>query len=137
MTAIVSLDLVHLMDLLRKRIFLDRQYAQYLAVAPFPSTTYSPAIGFKVLRPSKACIQIWTLRSIAELDEEQDVGEMKCEMVLCIEGGPAHELKWCPLPSHDIVSSRSKRSREVACQSFNLRRYPEPETQSDHASSAF
>lgn len=28
---------------------------------------------------------------------------MKCEMVLCVEGGPAHELKWCPLPSHDDV----------------------------------
>lgn len=33
-----------------------------------------------------------------------DQAEMKCEMVLCLEGGPAHELKWCPLPAHDMVS---------------------------------
>ncbi|KAG6878987.1 hypothetical protein C0992_006045 [Termitomyces sp. T32_za158] len=36
--------------------------------------------------------------------KEPDLGEMKCEMVLCVEGGPAHELKWCPLPSHDDFS---------------------------------
>ncbi|KAI0277541.1 hypothetical protein BGY98DRAFT_979460 [Russula aff. rugulosa BPL654] len=29
---------------------------------------------------------------------------MRCEMVLCIDSGPALELKWCPLPSHDPLS---------------------------------
>lgn len=29
---------------------------------------------------------------------------MKCEMVLCVDAGPAHDLKWCPLPSHDDVN---------------------------------
>lgn len=39
-----------------------------------------------------------------EDEEYDDNGEMKCEMVLCLDGGPAYELKWCPLPSHDLVS---------------------------------
>ena len=33
--------------------------------------------------------------------QSQDAGEMQCEMVLCIESGPAFDLKWCPLPSND------------------------------------
>jgi len=31
---------------------------------------------------------------------------MKCEMVLCLDTGPAHDIKWCPLPSHDLVGFR-------------------------------
>lgn len=35
-----------------------------------------------------------------------DNGEMRCELVLCLEGGPAYEVKWCPLPSNDLVCFR-------------------------------
>ena len=28
-------------------------------------------------------------------------------MVVCLDGGPAYELKWCPLPSHDSVSHKA------------------------------
>lgn len=31
---------------------------------------------------------------------------VNCEMMVCIESGPAHDLKWCPLPSHEPVSLR-------------------------------
>ncbi|KAJ3576235.1 hypothetical protein NP233_g555 [Leucocoprinus birnbaumii] len=86
----------------------DRGFRQYLAVAPFPSSSHSPEIGAKVLRPSYSCIQIWSLSPSSAPDGEtpegsgsQDNGIMKCEMVLCHESGPAHDLKWCPLPSHD------------------------------------
>ncbi|KAL0581909.1 hypothetical protein V5O48_000139 [Marasmius crinis-equi] len=30
----------------------------------------------------------------------EDIGKMRCEMVLCLESGPAHSLKWIPLPTH-------------------------------------
>lgn len=36
----------------------------------------------------------------------QGAGEMRCEMVLAIESGPAFELKWCPLPSNDRIKVR-------------------------------
>lgn len=36
----------------------------------------------------------------------KDAGEMRCEMVLAIESGPAFELKWCPLPSNDCIKVR-------------------------------
>ncbi|KAH0582654.1 hypothetical protein H2248_010575 [Termitomyces sp. 'cryptogamus'] len=90
------------------------QFKQYLAVAPFPSASHSPEIGIKVARPSYACIQIWSLgpshhqTTGGNKYQELDRGEMKCEIVLCLESGPAHELKWCPLPSHDDFSTRRR-----------------------------
>ncbi|PCH37809.1 hypothetical protein WOLCODRAFT_95877 [Wolfiporia cocos MD-104 SS10] len=82
---------------------------QFLAVGPLQSRSYSPSIGVRVQRPSRACIQIWSLgmrHDAMEVDgvpdrSEDDLGEMRCEMVLCIDSGPAYELKWCPLPSND------------------------------------
>ncbi|KAF8177239.1 hypothetical protein BJ912DRAFT_986062 [Pholiota molesta] len=86
-----------------------RSYTQYLAVAPFPSQSHSPDIGRKVSRPSYACIQIWALSSARKSTSPRknslkspDFGRMKCEMVICIDSGPAYDLKWCPLPSHDF-----------------------------------
>ncbi|KJA17904.1 hypothetical protein HYPSUDRAFT_145776 [Hypholoma sublateritium FD-334 SS-4] len=85
-----------------------REYTQYLAVAPFPSQSHSPDIGRKVCRPSYACIQLWTLESTQKSASTRkspgktpDRGHMKCKMVVCLDSGPAYDLKWCPLPSHD------------------------------------
>jgi transcription factor C subunit 6 len=41
--------------------------------------------------------------------KELDGGQMKCEMVLCLDGGPAQEIRWCPLPSHDRVGQAISR----------------------------
>lgn len=97
--------------------YSDRDYTQYIAVAPFPSHSHSPEIGRRVTRPSQACIQIWSLystRPIAEGSSKkkktEDLGAMKCELVLCLDGGPAHDIKWCPLPTHDKVNRASKLS---------------------------
>ena len=101
----------------------DHQHKQYLAVAPFPSRNYSPMIGSRVQRPSHASIQIWSLSPSKPMNDAMnvdgagpsnaaptppdDAGEMHCEMVLCVESGPAFELKWCPLPSNDPVVVRT------------------------------
>jgi transcription factor C subunit 6 len=86
----------------------DCSYKYYLAVAPLPSRTHSPEIGIKVPRPSRSCIQLWSLGRSSGVEESgDDKGEMHCEMVLCIDSGPALELKWCPLPSHDPVCPES------------------------------
>ena len=91
-------------------IYSGLQYKQYLAVAPFPSKSHSPTIGVRAPRPTHACIQIWSLsRSSDAMDVDhsadsghsEDAGQMRCEMVVCIESGPAFELKWCPLPAND------------------------------------
>ncbi|KAH0826976.1 hypothetical protein J3R83DRAFT_4635 [Lanmaoa asiatica] len=85
-----------------------RLFKHYLAVAPFPSRSHAPSIGVNVSRPSPACIQIWALkprtRDENAMDEDRrrsDPAEVRCEMVLCLESGPAQEIKWCPLPAHD------------------------------------
>lgn len=38
-----------------------------------------------------------------EVDHCEDPGDLRCEMVVCIESGPAFELKWCPLPANDLA----------------------------------
>lgn len=81
-----------------------RDYKHYLAIAPLSSRSHSPMIGAKVQRPVPACVQIWGLQSKRGNASQADhslVGEIKCEMVICLESGPAFEIKWCPLPSHD------------------------------------
>ncbi|KIJ44255.1 hypothetical protein M422DRAFT_228294 [Sphaerobolus stellatus SS14] len=87
----------------------ERNFDQYIAVAPFPSHDHHPEIGRRVTRPSPACIQIWRLGLSpnargGKSKKNEDTGEMKCELVLCVDGGPAHDLKWCPLPSHNRYS---------------------------------
>ncbi|KAF9218317.1 hypothetical protein BS17DRAFT_791722 [Gyrodon lividus] len=85
-----------------------RSFKHYLAIAPVPSRSHAPGIGAKVSRPSPACVQIWALRpstldenTMDDDDHQHDPAEIRCEMVLCLEGGPAQEIKWCPLPAHD------------------------------------
>ncbi|KAJ7729652.1 hypothetical protein DFH07DRAFT_178308 [Mycena maculata] len=91
-----------------------RSYTQYLAVAPFPTATHSPDVGVKVARPYLACIQIWTLGPTKPgFTNKTDAGVMKCVMVLCIDSGPAHDLKWCPLPSHDSINDQGTRPRKL------------------------
>ncbi|RDB22994.1 Transcription factor tau subunit sfc6 [Hypsizygus marmoreus] len=91
-----------------------RSFKQYLAVAPFPTSSHSPEIGARVTRPSYACIQIWSLGPSKPPSQRRgdDSGRMKCEIVLCLDGGPAQEVKWCPLPSHYDASS-PKRPRKL------------------------
>ncbi len=37
-----------------------------------------------------------------DVDEDApDAGGVRCDMVLCVDSGPAHDLKWCPLPAND------------------------------------
>ncbi|KAI6031550.1 hypothetical protein BKA83DRAFT_26764 [Pisolithus microcarpus] len=93
-----------------------RKFKQYLAVAPFPSRAHAPSVGSKAQRPCLACVQIWSLRpriagdNVGELDDfsekGREPGEMRCEMVLCLNVGPAQDIKWCPLPAHDSWDGR-------------------------------
>lgn len=87
-------------------LFVDVGYKQYLAVGPLPTSTHAPDVGVKVARPFPACIQIWSLaptQPVDSLTSEDDRGVMRCEMVLCVDCGPAYTLRWCPLPTHDKV----------------------------------
>ncbi|KAF8208730.1 hypothetical protein K438DRAFT_1573564 [Mycena galopus ATCC 62051] len=91
-----------------------RSYMQYLAVAPFSTASHSPDVGVKVKRPALACIQIWTLGPTQPgFANKTDKGVMRCALVLCIDSGPAHELKWCPLPSHDSITDQVTRPRKL------------------------
>ncbi|KAJ7164647.1 hypothetical protein C8R43DRAFT_1095171 [Mycena crocata] len=121
-----------------------RSYTQYLAVSPFSTANHSPDIGVKSERPGLACIQIWTLSPTPGVSSKKDVGELKCAMVLCIDSGPAHDLKWCPLPSHDSIDDQMTRPRKLGLLggtfedgSFSIYVVPDPldVTPADHDSS--
>ena len=44
-------------------------------------------------------------------ESAKDIGaSVQCELVLCINCGPATVLKWCPLPSNDPVCSSLKKA---------------------------
>ena len=45
----------------------------------------------------------------SDADSSDGPGEMCCEMVLCVDSGPALELKWCPLPCNDNFGVRLQR----------------------------
>ncbi|WVF73182.1 hypothetical protein IAT40_008001 [Kwoniella sp. CBS 6097] len=80
---------------------------QYLAVSTLPHIETRPAMSEKWPRSSKGSIQIWSLSpsSNGNTDTQGDhpmggevrTGGMQCEMVLCIQGGPAMEIKWMPI----------------------------------------
>ncbi|ORY26711.1 hypothetical protein BCR39DRAFT_560442 [Naematelia encephala] len=76
--------------------------AQYLAVSVLPNIETNPGIGEKWTGENHACIQIWSVKS--PISEKGSKGEMKCEMVLCIDGGPGMEIRWLPLGAWDELN---------------------------------
>ncbi|VDB82779.1 unnamed protein product [Peniophora sp. CBMAI 1063] len=88
-------------------------YRQYLAVAPLRSTSHSPVVGVQVDRPATACIQVWTLGASASSTASGDAGALSCALILGIDSGAALDLKWCPLPSHDVQDTPSSSLRRL------------------------
>ncbi|WWC64454.1 uncharacterized protein I303_107064 [Kwoniella dejecticola CBS 10117] len=89
----------------------DFGHEQYLAVSTLPHLDTRPHMAEKWPRTSKGSIQIWSLGPASSGDVPMDgsgyTSQMKCEMVLCINGGPAMEIKWMPLgvwDDYDITS---------------------------------
>jgi hypothetical protein len=80
--------------------------AQYLALSTLPSLDSQPAIGDKWAPDSKGCIQIWAAvpPTVNEKGAVIDGGSARCELVLCVDGGPVHDLKWMPMGAWDDVS---------------------------------
>jgi transcription factor C subunit 6 len=74
----------------------------HLAVSTLRNLEDQPAIGVRRGRDSQAAIQIWSL----DTDRSKGDGKsrMQCEMVICIRGGAALDLKWMPLGARDEVS---------------------------------
>ena len=73
----------------------------HLAVSTVKDLEDRPAIGVRRPRSDKAAIQIWSL------DTDRSSGEpgnrMRCELILCIQGGAALDLKWMPMGARDEV----------------------------------
>lgn len=88
---------------------------QYLAISTLPDLDTQPLLGQKVHPQEKGSVQIWSLVPTTQASAGED-GEgqtdngsssqsvLRCEMVLCIKGGSATEIKWMPLGAHDEVS---------------------------------
>ncbi|WWD19510.1 hypothetical protein CI109_103971 [Kwoniella shandongensis] len=87
--------------------------AQYLAVSTLPHIETRPAMYEKWPRSSHGSIQIWSLTPSENVQGDDamnasesgptgaSAGGMRCEMVLCVQGGPVMEIKWMPLGAWD------------------------------------
>ncbi|WVO21103.1 uncharacterized protein IAS62_002407 [Cryptococcus decagattii] len=86
---------------------------QYLAVSTLPHLSDQPKMFDKCPPETKGSIQIWSLlppKQPESTEEEQDLamggensGGMACELVLCIQGGNAMQIRWMPLGVWDEV----------------------------------
>ena len=84
----------------------ERGYNRYIAVATFPSSSFTPTPSPEMTVSRPACIQLWSYGPCEKGSTGDLAGinaHIKCQLVLCIDEGPAYEMKWCPLPSHDSV----------------------------------
>ncbi|KAE8539531.1 hypothetical protein D1P53_004633 [Cryptococcus gattii VGV] len=80
---------------------------QYLAVSTLSHLSDQPKMFDKCPPETKGSIQIWSLlppKQSESAEEEEDVsmggessGGMVCELVLCIQGGNAMQIRWMPL----------------------------------------
>jgi transcription factor C subunit 6 len=71
-----------------------------------PHLDTKASIGHKWPTSSPTSIQIWGAAPPI-LDSQDKViveGQMTCELVLCVGGGPALDLKWMPMGAWDDVS---------------------------------
>jgi transcription factor C subunit 6 len=62
-------------------------------------------MGDKWSSDSRGSIQIWgaTPPIVDEKGSTKDEGSARCELVLCVQGGPVHDLKWMPMGAWDDV----------------------------------
>nr|WVH01930.1 transcription factor C subunit 6 [Naematelia aurantialba] len=74
---------------------------QYLAVSVMPNIDATPGIGLKCAAEETASIQIWSM--IPSALETGEMGQLSCDMVLCVEGGSGIEVRWMPLGACDEV----------------------------------
>ncbi|WVO12490.1 hypothetical protein L204_100090 [Cryptococcus depauperatus] len=88
---------------------------QYLAVSTLRNIQTQPEMFERVSRDTKGSIQIWSITP-PTLNEDEGPGQdgedvqmsegkkecgMRCEIVLCVQGGCAMQVKWMPLGTYD------------------------------------
>lgn len=86
----------------------DRGWRHYMAVSPLRSIETPTSIGEKWPATEQGCIQIWSMITPEMSSRRQDAagldkGQMSCDLVLCIKGGSATELKFIPTGAYDKV----------------------------------
>lgn len=91
---------------------LERNFAMYLAVSTLDPAQQPNQTG-GLLPDLKGSLQLWSVSpdgsntSMGGPDDLSDPAHsvtMRCEVVLCFDGGPVIEFKWMPLGCFDKVS---------------------------------
>ncbi len=80
----------------------------HIAVSTLNGFSDQPTIGTKRPKNELGSIQIWSLDGDRSKDSGEGGGKMRCELVLCVEGGAAMEVKWLPLGARDEVRTSNK-----------------------------
>ncbi|ORX40716.1 hypothetical protein BD324DRAFT_647634 [Kockovaella imperatae] len=87
---------------------LDRSSTEYLAVSSLPHIETQPSIGEKWPEDTPGSIQIWSM----SLSSDSSSSSARCDIVLCIQGGNAMDVKWMPLGAWDEASRRSSSTKD-------------------------
>ncbi|BEJ11379.1 hypothetical protein CspHIS471_0108010 [Cutaneotrichosporon sp. HIS471] len=87
-----------------ERLTAERGWTLHLAVSTLPGDT---PIGGRCAPDTPGAIQIWSVPSAGDATP-------RCEIVLCIEGGPASDLKWMPMGGWDELDVSSPKLGIVA-----------------------
>jgi hypothetical protein len=89
-----------------RHLISDSNYTQYLAVSTLPNLQSNPALGERGERGAPGNIQIWSAtppRFDGKTSQVAERGEMRCELVLCVDGGSVMEMKFMTLGAWDDV----------------------------------
>ncbi|KAL7418307.1 hypothetical protein Q5752_006764 [Cryptotrichosporon argae] len=81
------------------RLAAAHEYKQYLAISTLPSSADAPTLGARAPAATPAAIQIWSILPPTEPDTLD--GSARCELVVCVEGGPAMQVRWAPVGGWD------------------------------------
>lgn len=86
---------------------------QYLAISTLRDLEDRPLLGTKRSRDNMASIQIWSIDTARQeaAGSSSNTGGPKCEMVICVQGGAAMDIKWMPLGARDTVGQAESKDR--------------------------
>lgn len=80
-----------------ERLAAEREWALHLAVSTLPEDA---AIGGRCAPETPGAIQIWSVPSTGDATPT-------CQVVLCVDGGPATDVKWMPMGAWDELQGAS------------------------------
>lgn len=83
---------------------------QYVAVSTIPSYL-EPTTGGRCDASVQGSIQIWSVPFTDDNTPPSSTQSARCEVVLCLDGGPVSDVKWMPIGAWDELGDDGSRPK--------------------------